>query len=226
MKKLFAMLLALAMVFSLVACSKDDGKKNNDSDNQNNGGSQGGSSVETKVVHKLLVFQNNLDGLTAKEVPWASGKDAKYNGYNLYEFVSKNGLTAPSADTACWFVAGTDKYAGNLNYGDIAELYIAIDDTVGKGRTPISCGESNNTANMPFNMELIVLGENAIFMLDCPGSNVGKISEWLSYMKDAEVEFDVADNYTFTLTDGTTKTVAKADIDTVDLKTVKYMVAG
>ena len=224
MKKLLAMLLALAMVFSLVACSNGDKKEEGGKDE---GTEQGGSAAVTPgVVHKISVFQNTLGSLTAKEMVWAAGKTTNYNGYSLSEYMAANNMAAPSADTVCWLVAGTDKYASNFNFGDMGDLSVAIEDTVGKGRTPITCGESNNSANNPFNIELIVIGENAIVMLDVAGSSVGTLSGWISYMKDAEIAFDSADQYTFTLTDGSTKTVPAADIDTVDLKTVQYVVAG
>ena len=214
MKKLLALLLAALTVMALVACSPSDSGKDK-------------PTGDAKYTHKILVFQNNLDGVEKKEVAWAAGKDVKYQGYKLSQFLEKNNCPIPADDTVCWFVAGTDKYAANKDYSVVkGELYLAVDDTAGKGRTPITCGDANETGSMPFNCELISLGETAIFMLDVPGTGVGKLSGWLSYMKDAEIEFDVADNYTFTLTDGTTKTVAKADIDTVDLKTVKSVVAG
>ena len=225
MKKLFAMLLALVMVLSLVACG--DGKDDAGSgDASGDTGSGDAATVTAKTVHKFLVFNNTCDGLTTEEVVWAPGKDAKYNGYSLKAYLEKNGCPLPADDVDCWFVAGSDMYASTGAWGEQAsKLYVAIEDTVGKGRTPITCGEANDTAK-PFNCELIVLGETAIFFLDVAGSSVGTVSGWMGYMNDAEIPFDECSQYTFTMKDGTTKTVAKADVDTVALADVVSMVAG
>jgi len=224
MKKLFAMLLALVMVLSLVACGGDKDKGNEGGGE--GGGDAAGATVTAKTVHKLLVFNNTIDGLTTEEVVWAPGKDAKYNGYSLKAYLEKNGCPLPADDVDCWFVAGSDMYASTGAWGEQAsKLYLAIEDTVGKGRTPITCGEANDTAK-PFNCELIVLGETAIMMLDVAGSSVGTISGWMGYMVDAEIPFDECSQYTFTLKDGSTKTVAKGDIDTVPVADVVSMVAG
>ena len=221
MKKLFAMLLALMMVLSLVACGEKEEAGSADT------GSEGeAATVTAKTVHKFLIFNNTIDGLSTEEVIWAPGKDAKYNGYSLKAYLEKNGCPLPADDVDCWFVAGSDMYGSTGKWGEqVSKMYLAIEDTVGKGRTPITCGEANDTAK-PFNCELMVLGETAIMMLDVAGSSVGTISGWMSYMKDAEIPFDECSQYTFTLKDGSTKTVAKGDIDTVALADIVSMIAG
>ena len=233
MKKLLAMLLALVMVLAFAAgCSNDAGTSDagtSDAGTSDAGTSDAGTGDAAAAefssgMRRITIFQNNIADLTATEVVWAEGKDTMYNGYSLAEYVEKNFKIQPADDAYGMLVAGTDFYGAAGDWATYKELYVAIEDTAGKGRTPITCGPANNSGSNPFNIELIFIGDEAIIFTDVAGSKVGKISAWIDYLKEAEFPFADAETYEFELTDGTTKTVAKADIDSIALADIVSIV--
>lgn len=226
MKKLFAMLLVLLMVFALVGCktTTDDGG-GAATPPPSGGATDGGGGEESPSaavydsgVRRFTIFNNNLDGMTASEQPWAEGNSTMYQGYSLSEYMEKNFLIQPAEGTLVLAVAGSDLFAANIELDVFKQLYLALE---GSDKVPVTCGPANNNMANPFKLQMLLVGDEAILM-----TNVGKdkITDWTDYLVQNETPFADAETYDVVKADGSTETVAKADLGGLDMTTIKSIV--
>lgn len=224
MKKLFAMLLVLLMVFALVGCKTTTDDGGGAATPPPSGGATDGGGTDTPAtvydsgVRRITIFNNNVEGMTTSEQPWAEGSTTMYQGYSLSEYLEKNLLIQPAEGTVIMMVAGSDLYGMTVELDVFKQMYLALE---GSDKVPVTCGAANNNKANPFNIQMMLVGDEAILM-----TNVGKdkITDWTDYLAQNETPFADAETYDVVKADGTTETVAKADLGGLDMTTIKSIV--
>lgn len=221
MKKLFAMLLVLLMVFAAFGCSPAANNGGGDATPPPSGGNEEPPPEETVYdsgVRRITIFNNNVGEMATSEQPWSEGHETIYNAYSLSEYIEKNVLIQPADDTLVMMVAGTDFYGQNVELDVFKQMYLALE---GSDRVPITCGAANNRSANPLNIQMFLLGDEVIL---CTNVGKDKITDWTDYLKQNDTPFADAETYDVVKVDGSTETVAKGDLGGLDITTVKSVV--
>ncbi len=180
------------------------------------------AAKEYTGIRHVTVFENNLDGMTAATCAWGT-KGTTYEGYSLSEYAANNFVVDVPDTEKAMYIAYSDGFAATGDAAAFKTYNLAITDNAdAKGRIPILCGETVDTKTMPFNIGVMIVGDEAIISTASIGGAL-TMSQYFEY--GAEMNgFAEAEAWDFYMVDGSMKTVATADLDSVDLSTVKCFV--
>ena len=202
MKKLLAMLLALVMVLSLVACgggsteeAPADGEEVGTEDTTGTeGGEEGGEvAADPAAVNRLIVWDNAVLGLESSEQ--ARGDETRV-AYAFADVIAKCEI---AGSEPCQ-VIGADGYAADEAYDDLVQKYLTMEGEDG----PIVVGEAQDPDWAVWNVAYVRIGSDVIMTSYQEEISLAKVFEDIGMVE--------AENYEFVCDDGYVHTAPAADI--------------
>lgn len=206
MKKVFALLLAFALVLSLAACAKDEPTPDPTPDpgvTDDPVTPDPEPVPEATGVKNLYVMNNAFDGLETSSQCYNAKEWHK--AYSLGELIDDNFWFAPAEDTTVLTVAYTDFYSDECTLDTFRQKYVSFQKDNEEFEYEIFVGPAQKeSSDVTYKGYCIVDKEVILFMQD-EGWNV---SELFDYVSMAE-----ADSYDFICVDGYTETIVKEDLE-------------
>ena len=215
MKKLLAILMALAMVFSLIACAKEEAPAEEEAvveeaeeevaeeEAEEEAAEEEWEAPEVPelAVNRVILWDNAIEGLTASDQPRGSETRPAYAFKDVIEACGIEG-TDPCV------VIGSDGYAGPEAYDDLVQKYMTTEGDA----APIVVGEAQDPDWAVWEVAYVVIGSDVL------------VTTWTDEIpvKDifAAVGMEEADSYDFICTDGYTATVDAAELDQCSVKVI------
>ena len=228
MKKLFAMFLALAMVLSLAACGEKpvtttEAPKTTEApattapattEAPTTAEPTTTAAPEPVVIASIQVMNPLLEGLEEVKDPNATRYNAYWlTGYAMKDIVEKNFWFDVADDAVLSAVSYVDMYAAE--FGDLATmkeqgLCLNVPEGLQKNyHEGLMFGTGIKKDNTPYNLGWLVVGPEAIVLVNEDGYAATDLFEDL---KMAE-----ADSYDFICADGYTETYDKEDLADVEI---------
>ena len=200
MKKLLAMLLALVMVLSLVACGgSSDDTAADDATTDDTTATDDTTTDDTTTedagdaVTRLIVWDNAVLDLESSEQ--ARGDETRV-AYAFADVIAKCEITG----TEPCQVIGADLYAADEAYDDLVQKYLTMEGEDG----PIVVGEAQDPDWAVWNVAYVRIGSDVIMTSYQEEISLAKVFE--------EVGMVEAENYDFVCADGYVHTAPAADI--------------
>ena len=228
MKKLFAMFLALAMVLSLAACGEKpvtttEAPKTTEApattapattEAPTTAEPTTTAAPEPVVIASIQVMNPLLEGLEEVKDPNATRYNAYWlTGYAMKDLVEKNFWFDVADDAVLSAVAYSDLYTaefGELSLMKEQGLCLTVPEGLQKNYNEgLMFGTGIKKDNTPYHLGWLVVGPEAIVLLNDDGFAVTDLFEDLK-MVDAE-------SYDFICADGFSETYEKADLADVEI---------
>ena len=211
MKKLLAMLLALVMGLSLVACGGGDtATEDTTEDTTTEDTTTEDTTTEepaADAVTRLIVWDNAVLGLESSEQDRAG--EARV-AYAFADVIAKCEI----AGTEPCQVIGSDGYAADEAYDDLVQKYLTMEGEDG----PIVVGEAQDPDWAVWNVAYIRIGSDVIMTSYQEEISLAKVFEDIGMVE--------AENYEFVCDDGYVHTAPAADIAESYIKWVDGRVDG
>ncbi len=197
MKKLLAMLLALVMVLSLVACgsSSDDTAAEDTAteDTTTEDTTTEDTAADPAAVTRLIVWDNAVLDLESSEQ--VRGDETRV-AYAFADVIAKCEI----AGTEPCQVIGSDLYAADEAYDDLVQKYLTMEGEDG----PIVVGEAQDPDWAVWNVAYVRIGSDVIMTAYQEEISLAKVFE--------EVGMAEAESYDFVCADGYVHNAPAADI--------------
>jgi len=197
MKKLLAMLLALVMVLSLVACgsSADDTAADDTTteDTTTDDTTTDDTAADPAAVTRLIVWDNAVLDLESSEQ--ARGDETRV-AYAFADVIAKCEI---AGSEPCQ-VIGSDGYAADEPYDDLVQKYLTMEGEDG----PIVVGEAQDPDWAVWNVAYVRIGSDVIMTSYQEEISLAKVFEDIGMVE--------AENYDFICADGYVHTAPAADI--------------
>lgn len=206
MKKVFALLLAFVLVFSLAACAQNDPDPDPTPSNPVVDDPTPTPDVDPVVevtgVKNLYVMNNAFDGLETSNQCYNAKEWHK--AYSLGELIDDNFWFAPADDTTVLTVAYTDFYSDECPIDTFRQKYVSFQQDNEEYEYELFVGPAQKeSSDVTYKGYCIVDKEVILFMQDEGWS----VSELFEYVDMAD-----ADAYDFICADGYSETINKEDI--------------
>lgn len=201
MKKVFALLLAFALVLSLAACSETDPEPTPQPDNP---------PVEDPVatpdpepaptgVQRLLVMNNAFEGLETSSQCYNAKEWHK--AYSIGELIDANFWFAPAEDTTVLTVAYTDFYTDECDVASFRNKYVSFQQDNAEYDYDLFVGPAQKESTDVSYKGYCLVDKEAILFMQEEGWNVADLFDY--------VEMADADAYDFICADGYVETISK-----------------
>lgn len=203
MKKLLAMLLALAMVMALVACgggAADDGAADEDAgatdgaDTGDTGDADadagdadadaGDAEADPNAVTRLIVWDNAVLGLESSDQPRG---DETRPAYAFADVIAKCEI----AGTEPCQVIGSDGYAADEPYDDLVQKYLTMEGEA----APIVVGEAQDPDWAVWNVAYVRIGSDVIMTSYQEEISLAKVFEDIGMAEAESYDFICDDGY-------------------------------
>ena len=193
MKKLLAMLLALVMVLSLVACggSSDDTAADDTTTEDTTTDDTTTDDTTTEdagdAVTRLIVWDNAVLDLESSEQ--ARGDETRV-AYAFADVIAKCEITG----TEPCQVIGADLYAADEAYDDLVQKYLTMEGEDG----PIVVGEAQDPDWAVWNVAYVRIGSDVIMTSYQEEISLAKVFEDVGMVEAESYDFVCADGYVHT----------------------------
>lgn len=203
MKKVFALLLAFALVFSLAACAKDDPAPTPDPTPSTSDPTPTPDPTpevpEVTGLKRLIVMNNAFEGLETSSQCYNAKEYHK--AYSLGEIIEDNFWFTPAEDTTVLTVAYTDFYTDECALSSFTQKYISFQEDNAEFDYDLFVGKAQKESSDVKYKGYCVVDKEVILLMQEDGWNVAELFEYVG-MADA-------DAYDFICADGYVETISK-----------------